>query len=354
MNQEAIESVYLFIAELMGKKICTVDEKLAYGIECYKNGTLPDDQDEDLMETIWLKRLYKELGRWFTYEGLGGDPAEFHWEVPIEIDASASMLAYIGALLGDQRLLEATNCIVKDGQLDDPWKVEGLPRGLVKAAFMPRLYGSAQTAATLWKKGKLDFTREELAVAAAEGRNGMFGTADLFKEFLIRNCNPKEEMRLKVWNDTFSVKCNRWKQVGEMPVQYDLWDSTTKRVRRITHTKTKQVADLEQFRRWMVTGLIHCLDAQVMDTVAGMAYRKYGFCIDIHDAAVVSPVAAADVRRWYANEITKIYQNRETILQNYFKSIGITAASQEAWEAVKASVVPLEDPVFECSVWTLK
>ena len=98
----------------------------------------------------------------------------------------------------------------------------------------------------------------------------------------------------------------------------------------------------------------HNLDSQVMDKVARKTYVKYNFCIDIHDAAVISPIAAADVRRWYAEEITKIYQNREVILQDYFKSIGITAASQEAWEAVKASVVPLEDPDFECSIWTLK
>lgn len=57
---------------------------------------------------------------------------------------------------------------------------------------------------------------------------------------------------------------------------------------------------------------------------------------------VVSPAAAADVRKWYAEELEKIYMNRKEILRNYFASIGITSAAQKQWEDLTAKIVPFE------------
>ena len=79
---------------------------------------------------------------------------------------------------------------------------------------------------------------------------------------------------------------------------------------------------------------------------------KYGYCIDIHDAFIVSPVAAADVRKWYAEYIDYIYDNRNSILENYFKSIGIGASAMDEWEALKAKIVPVEN--FRCRHSVLK
>lgn len=69
---------------------------------------------------------------------------------------------------------------------------------------------------------------------------------------------------------------------------------------------------------------------------------KYGWAIPIHDAAIVSPAAAADVREWYAEELYKIWKDRDQILKDYFKSIGITTAAQNQWETVKSKVVQYE------------
>lgn len=95
------------------------------------------------------------------------------------------------------------------------------------------------------------------------------------------------------------------------------------------------------------------MDSQVANTVAGKVYDKYGFCLDVHDAFIVSPVAAADVRRWYADEMDKIFANRKVILANYFNSIGVTSASLPAWEKVMAKVVPVSDD-FKCRGEVLK
>ena len=61
----------------------------------------------------------------------------YQWSVPLEADASASMLQYMGLLLGDTRLLEMTNVI--GDTLQDPWKLEGMPRLMLKKAATPML-----------------------------------------------------------------------------------------------------------------------------------------------------------------------------------------------------------------------
>ena len=79
---------------------------------------------------------------------------------------------------------------------------------------------------------------------------------------------------------------------------------------------------------------------------------KYGWGIDIHDAFLVSPMAAADVRRWYADELNNIYADREAILANYFASIGIGAEAQGNWNRLKQMVKPIKS--FKCRKMALK
>jgi hypothetical protein len=258
----------------------------------------------------------------------------------------------MGALLGDKRMLEATNMAGNDEVLRDPWHVEGLTRNHVKKACTPKLYGSGQAVHTLWTKAKLSYTLADLDLMNKELKFGMFGTANKFKDFIINNCNPRSEMKVRVWNDTFDIKCNRHQRIGEVAVKYDLFDSESGGIRRITHMKTKSIPDLVAFRRYFVTLLIHCLDSQVANTVAGKCFDKYGFCIDIHDAFIVSPMAAADVRMWYAEEMDKISAHRREILTNFFSSIGITGVAAEEWEAVMASVEPIGE--FKCRGAVLK
>lgn len=352
MDIDAINSVYSFIAELLGYKRGTVSGKLEFGKNAFNNRQLPDEDPDTLHEIIWLKRLYGEMEALNLHMHINGTSEGFHWKVPIELDASASMIGYIGCLLGDVRLLTMTNMAGDPNQLEDPWYIEGLSRPKVKAAATPLLYGSSQNPLDLWKKKDLDYNHTDLEIINEALRSGALGIANEMKDFVIRHCNPKEEMTVKVWNDVFTIKCNHYRRIGDVHVPYDLFDTTTQRVRRITHTKTKAVPDLERFRSYFQTLLIHNLDSQVADWVSGKCMKKYGFCLDVHDAFIVSPIAAKDVRKWYAERMDWIYKNRKKILTDYFQSIGITAAAMPAWEALQAKVQPISN--FKCRGEVLK
>jgi hypothetical protein len=178
-----------------------------------------------------------------------------------------------------------------------------------------------------------------------ESKTGAFGLANAFKDFIINNLKTAEVMYPVVDGERFEVRCNKFKHVGESTVWYDLYNSADGGIKRLAHTKTVSVPDLDRFKRYWVTGLIHNLDSQVADYVTGKCYDKYQWVLDIHDAYLINPEAAEDVRRWYAEALEGIYERRNQILGDYFKSIGITAKATEQWQAVKAMVVPLEEPL---------
>lgn len=256
MNDKAVEAVYLFIGELNGYKRGTVEGKIEYGIKCFKEHALPEAQGDDLSERIWLERLYNSLNELFLHKYATGTYEGYHWDVPIELDAGASMLGFIGALLGDERLLNMTNMGGDGVTLYDPWFIEGLTRLHVKTAATPRLYGSNAATHELWRKKDLSYDLEMLHLMNGQFSNGAIGLADSFKDFVVNNCNPKAEMTVRIWDEEFTIKCNHYKRVGDVPMQYDLYDSSTGRIRKVVHTKTKMVPDIERFRTFFQTLLI--------------------------------------------------------------------------------------------------
>lgn len=343
MNEEAVEAVYLFIAELLGYKIGTVTGKLEYGRKAYAERTLPEAEGDDLHERIWLERLYAELDSLTIWLLEDNDIEDYFWEVPLEADASASMLSYMGVLLGDKRLVEMCNGAGDPEVLNDPWNIQGLSREHVKKVATPRLYGSSTSAPELWKKAGLEYTNDDVQLINHELKQGALAVADRFKEFMINNANMKPEMNIVIGRDKFTVNCNHYRRVGKVTVGYDLYDSETQSIRRVHHTKTKAVPDLERFKLFSATLLIHNLDSQVADEVSGKLYVKYGWVLDVHDAFLISPVAAADCRKWYAEAMTNLFINRKEILTNFFNSIGIPASANKEWEALMDQVVPLEE-----------
>ena len=358
-----LNSVYLFIAELVGSPIgLTPEQKADFGKQAYEKRTLPildlDSESDcgDLHELIWLERLYDQIDEYQDNKIMRAiDPSvkPFAWSVPIELDASASVLNYMGALLGDKRLLTMTNSILDDGKLSDPWHIDGLARKQVKTVAMRRVYGSTMTIQQIGKDQNVKYSVQDEHILAEELRNGALGLANDLKDFIITYVKPSEAMDVHIGDDNFTIFCNRFKRIGETTCKYDIYDTQTKRIRRIHHTKTKTVADLDQFRRYFVTLLIHNLDGQVASHVAGKVMEKYDWCIDIHDAFIVSPEAAVDVRKWYSEAINNIYNNRKSILQNYFRSIGIGAEAMQAWRELQSKVVSVDEP-FQCSPMVLK
>jgi len=224
---------------------------------------------------------------------------------------------------------------------------------MLKKAATPMLYGSSQTCYQLWQNNGISYTADDIERYTREMADGPFGVANLLKEFIINNASPKAEMKVKIWNEEFDVSCNRFRNVGEKTKAYKIWDSIDERYNIVLHTDTKKVPDLQQFKRYFMTLLVHNLDSQVANTVIGKVMNKYGWGIPIHDAFIVSPAAAADVRRWYAEELEKIYNDRKQILAGFFKSIGITSAAQSQWEDLQKKIVPYEGE-FKASHMALK
>lgn len=359
------EAVFLFIAELT--KSFTpgsgdVQLKIACGQTDYIKNTLHDldlsneEDRKDLHENVWLERLYKELDEYFNipeqftsatiralsvHTTVSYRKETYKWTVPIELDASASMLQYEGLLTGDSRLLDMTNVI--GDTLKDPWKLEGMSRLMLKKAATPMLYGSSKACHQLWQSNNISYTTEDIERYTKEITSGPFGVANLLKEFIINNASPKTEMKVKIWNEEFDISCNRYRNKGVQTKAYKVWDTKSNAYRVVLHTDTVKVPDLKQFKRYFMTLLVHNLDSQVANTVIGKVMNKYGWGIPIHDAFLVSPAAAADVRKWYGEELSKIYADRKTILKDFFTSIGITSAAKHQWDTLMSKVVPITE-----------
>lgn len=271
--QTVVKNIMLAIAELNGYKVGTVEGKLQCGVNSYITSKLHDldrnDESDrsDIYENIWLERLYLDLDAAYGIDAdplaralavdVGTVPADYKWSVPIELDANASMLSYIGALLGDERLLTMTNSLVVDGKLNDAWStVLGVPRNAVKKRFTPSLYGSMQTARTLLERAK--YSKEEIEeyipLINAEENNGAFGLASMFKELIIKHVKTEEVMNVVIGDDEFEITCNKWRKLGDHREWYVFPTSTGEKM--VPHYVTKSTPDLVAFKRYFVTLLI--------------------------------------------------------------------------------------------------
>lgn len=86
---------------------------------------------------------------------------------------------------------------------------------------------------------------------------------------------------------------------------------------------------------------MHNLDSQIANTIC----KYINWVIPLHDAFTIHPNDALEVRKIYTDCIYDIYSNRVTILNNYFKSIGINEEYKE---------MEHENEVYEFSPYCLK
>lgn len=388
------EAMFLFIAENLGYRSGTETGKIAFGKQAYVEGKLHDLNYEatitdnmtseqikqeqlraesdraSAFENIWLQRMYTDLDKVYGVEltaniyknkVLAGRPFDTvfkaplpnkQWEVPIELDAGASMVQYMAVLTGDERLMRMTN-MIGDDELNDPWSCNGIPRTMFKHAATPRLYGSSQECFLIWqdKKHKYDIT--QVTAFNNELATGPLGVANAFKDFIIDNVQPSPTMTVRIWGQDFQIECNRFKQEGVETRNYTFFDTELGLLQPVQHTKTASKPDLEQFRRYFVTLLIHHLDSRVADIISGKYAEKYGTGIDIYDAFIINPEAAQDVRNWYSELMEQIYTERLTILSEYFQSIGITGAATSDWQNLQDRIHPFKGE-FKCRRMALK
>lgn len=373
-TSKGAEAIFLFIAELHGFKFGTKAEKIEAGQDHYISNDLLDlnldsEKDrKDLHENIWLERLYAELDTYYqlklsgifksrvisgamTKQELFANPSNSHkWTLPIEIDMSASVLGYVGLLIGHKPFMD--RCNMTDDYLTDAWHSDKIKNRKQFKMIMRTIYGSSQKCYEMWQDEGIPYTLEDIEAYNKELLDGELAVADRFSKFIITNVKPNAEMTVKIWKDEFKIECNRYRNIGEETIKYELYDSQ-KGLQTIFHTETTKVPDLHSFRRYFVTLLIHNLDSQVMNRVLKVLVSEGYFSIDIHDAIVIDPEGASRARELYANELTELYNNRKEILSQYFSSIGIGASAQAEWENVKKAVVPFEGE-FKCSPMVLK
>ena len=374
---KGVRNKYLFIAEINGFKTGTVQEKVDFGRTCYYKGTTLDfnpldvEDRKHMYENIWLYRLYKELDAYFktnqfsrtrfingettlaeAQASIEASPTPgFKWSVPIEIDMSASVLGYVGLLTNHKPFLERCNML--GNELVDAWDIKGIKRRDQAKVIMRTIYGSSASCQDMWVEDNISYTQEDIKAYNEALTTGEIAVGDRLSKFIITNCNPTEFMKLHVRDEQFEIECNRYKRVGEKTISYDIYDSESKLYKRINHTETRKVADLDQFRRFMVTGLIHSLDSQVEDTTTEAVYDYSQWVIDIHDALILDAESADFARQTYASELESIHTNRRSILTNYFRSIGIPATAIVQWHEVEKVVEP-QVGEFKCNPMVLK
>lgn len=319
INAHDFNHIYACIAELLGYKAKNYADKIEMGQSAYILRTLPNLQDmvdsddySDLHVLIWLERIYENLD---NYEYTG-------WYVPVEIDATASVSQFMAILTNDHTVMDYTNLINPD-EFKDFWTVEGLPRDHIKKAVTPRLYGSSAQPNELWDKHHKVYSQEQLNKVNDELRKGRFSKLNQFKNFIIDSVKPKKIMKVKIFNEEFLIKCNRFKWDEVCKEEYYFYTSSQGIMKKVTH-EVQRVPDLKQFKRFFVTLLIHNLDSQVANAIC----EKVDWIIPNHDAFTISPSDVDKVRNLYAELMMNIYKNRKSILHTYFQSIGI----KEDWD----------------------
>jgi len=379
-----LRNKYLFIAQLNGFKSGSTDSKAQMGRANYYART----PAHDAVEQVWLERTYADIDLAFDgkFAGIRANRAteiakyksantKWHtariptmvdelaqleasvisksshkWSCPVEIDASASVISFIGLLLNHKPYMD--RCNILHGDLSDAWGHHIITNRNQAKTIMRPLYGSQISAKDMWNDMGIQYTQEEADIFQWELEHGEFAPAVAMKNFLINNAQMQPTMILNVNGHKATTVCNKFHNIGETTTKYDLFDSATKRVRRIHNTSIKQIPDLKSFKRWGPTGLIHALDSQVMDNSVDAVIDKFGWVIDIHDAMVLCAEAADYGRDVYANgrtadepSLKQIHRDRNFILQEYFRSLNIPASALPEWKRVQAMVQPLQEPL---------
>jgi len=77
--------------------------------------------------------------------------------------------------------------------------------------------------------------------------------------------------------------------------------------------------------------------------------------IPIHDAFITTVIEARKAKELAVVEMQKLYDNRETIVLNYFKSIGLTDEGYLRYAKLKGKIAELnKGKVMNITPWLLK
>lgn len=312
-DTEILNHIFLFVAELNGYKCIgkTLQDKINEGFECYSNNIInPKPNGDSLYEYLWLNRIYAKLDEIIV-------TGRTYWDIPIEIDATASAIQFMGILTNNHEYLNKTNVI--GNTLEDIWTIDGLSRNMVKKHFTRQIYGSTSTPKETLVELKIKHSQEDINKLNELAKKGIFSSACNFKDYIINNVNPNDTMNIKIWNDEFYIKCNRFKWEVTNQKIYFPYASKQGLVKRIVRN-LNLTPDLNRFKRYFVTLLIHNLDSQVANNIC----KEFdSWIIPNHDAFLINPVHTKRIKELYTKNLYEIYSNRHDILKEYFNYIGI-------------------------------
>lgn len=252
LSTEGLNAVYAAIAELNGYRGKDYNNKISIGRSMYMLKELPSLEDmdtfqnyDDLHIRIWLERIYENLD---NYNG-------HNWTVPIEIDATASLIQFYGVLTNDYEYMKRTNLIETKEGFQDIWSVDYVSRTHIKKAMTPQLYGSNKHANELWDKHKLEYNQQQLNKMGDELTTGLYANANNFKNFIIENVQPKTKMEVNVYGEKFWIECNRFKWEETSELSFYIYTSSQGIMKKVTR-EVHLVPDTNQFKRYFVTLLI--------------------------------------------------------------------------------------------------
>ena len=262
LSVEAFNDIYAFISELLDYRGKNYKDKVTYGQCMYICRVLPSFEEmqlnndyDKLHNLIWLERIYHNLD---TYENTG-------WNVLIEGDVLASMIQLLAVLTNDTVYMKKTNMIGK-GDFQDIWSSNYISRTHIKKVVTPKLYGSRQSPKTLLDKNKLTYTQTQLNKIKKDISHGIYKNANTFKDFILDNVICQSKMTLHIRDEKFDIECNRFKLMYVTEKDYYIYTTYQDIIKKVTQS-TNLIHDLNQFKTFMITALLHNLDSQIANTI---------------------------------------------------------------------------------------
>ena len=312
-------------------------------IEGFKilNGEFVKESD---FEKVWLNRLISE---WRLVK----KDKNHLWSVPLEIDQTASVCSYIGAITRNRGLLEITNTI-GHGKISDPWTIGNIPRDAVKLVQQV-FYGSGKSLREIMSAEGFQVEEKDIREVMKALNSGVFKIAKMYAQ-ACKSGSPASVITVNTGVDQYTFLNQHYKieEIDGETRKVGVYEDTTyahinpltKKVGRATFkVMTKMEQDKDRARSLYPTSLVHHLDAWTMSQVVEYFHNNKLWGIPNHDAYFCSPNDAQKVQDIVKNCLYKIYSTN--VLESYLTSIGAINSedSRKLIKEVKEPTLTLED-----------
>lgn len=249
-DKDTLANIYAFIAELVGAKCIggKYEDKIKAGKKAYLDKYNPHKNNPDkLYAYLWLTRIYRDLDKLFELGALD-------WNIPVEVDSTASVLQHIGCLTNNHEWMFQTNIIGEE--LGDIWSADPeVKRDFVKMYITRYIYGSDKSPKQILDDEKEIYTKEDINRINNVTKKGIFNQGLEFRNYILENVKPEDNMLVKIWNDEFNISCIRYDKTKGIIRKYYIYNTEHGDYKTITRT-IYEISDLNRFKRYFVTLLV--------------------------------------------------------------------------------------------------